>query len=204
MRDYIDLNTIYTDHQFGEFKIISNIFDYGASEKIKNRYNVTDEYKNFSNFYLFKNEDLIMCSTETELIRYSPFIKKSFGDVLLIGIGLGMVVFPFLDDPSITSITIVDNEPELISYVGSKIKEKDIQNKVTILNGDGYELYNDSSHFGKYDTVLLDFWTTITKDTLDDVFSMKNNYLSFLKDERSIIMSWCEDIKDLLIESFNP
>ena len=204
MINYIDLNTIYSNHSFGEFTINIDVEKTIASKTIKDFYNVTNEYENFSDVYLFKKGEIVMCSTEMELLTNKPFIDNVIGDVLIVGLGLGMVVFPLLNDNSITSITIIEKELDIIDFVGLKISEMDINNKVTILMGDAYNHYERLDINKKYDTIFLDFWNQIDMSNVDEVTSMKQYYSPFLKNETSKIISWCEDIKELLIKTMNP
>lgn len=204
MINYIDLNTIYSNHSFGEFTINIDVEKAIASKTIKDFYNVTNEYENFSDVYLFKKGEIVMCSTELELLTNKPFIDNVTGDVLIVGLGLGMVVFPLLTEDSITSITIIEKELDLIDFVGLKISEMDINNKVTILVGDAYNHYDRLDTNKKYDTIFLDFWNQIDMSNVDEVTSMKQYYSPFLKNETSKIISWCEDIKELLIKTMNP
>ena len=204
MINYIDLNTIYSNHSFGEFTINTESDKSIASKTIKDFYNVTNEYENFSDVYLFKKGEIVMCSTEMELLTNKPFIDNVIGDVLIVGLGLGMVVFPLLNEDSITSITIIEKELDLINFVGFKISEMDTNNKVTILMGDAYNHYERLDPNKKYDTIFLDFWNQIDMSNVDEVTSMKQYYSPFLKNETSKIISWCEDIKELLIKTMNP
>jgi hypothetical protein len=204
MINYIDLNTIYSNHSFGEFTINTESDKSIASKTIKDFYNVTNEYENFSDVYLFKKGEIVMCSTEMELLTNKPFIDNVIGDVLIVGLGLGMVVFPLLNEDSITSITIIEKELDLINFVGLKISEMDTNNKVTILMGDAYNHYERLDPNKKYDTIFLDFWNQIDMSNVDEVTSMKQYYSPFLKNETSKIISWCEDIKELLIKTMNP
>jgi hypothetical protein len=204
MINYIDLNTIYSNHSFGEFTINIDVEKSITSKTIKDFYNVTNEYENFSDVYLFKKGEIVMCSTEMELLTNKPFIDNVIGDVLIVGLGLGMVVFPLLNEDSITSITIIEKELDLINFVGFKISEMDTNNKVTILMGDAYNHYERLAPNKKYDTIFLDFWNQIDMSNVDEVTSMKQYYSPFLKNETSKIISWCEDIKELLIKTMNP
>lgn len=204
MRNFIDLSTIYNDDNFGDYLIFNNTNKFIASKKIKDFYNVTTEYENFSDIYLMKNNEIVMCSTEFELLTNKEFVENANGDILIIGLGLGMVVYPLLNDPTVTSIKIIENDPTLIQYIGNKISSYDASNKVTIVSGDAYTYHNVMDVNEKYDTIFLDFWNQLNKGNIEEVTTVKENYRSFLKNQNSILLSWCEDIKHILIESFNP
>lgn len=202
MRNYIDLTTIFSADTFGEYMILNEPKKIFASDQIKNFYSVTNEFENFSDVYLFKNNKVVMCSIEFELLTNKPFIDNAKGDILILGLGLGMIVFPLLNDPLVTSIKIIENDDLLIQYIGGKISEYDTDNKVSIVSGDAYEYFTNMNQNEKYDTIYLDFWIELNNENIEEVTSVKENYRNFLKDENSIILSWCEDIKHLLIAPF--
>lgn len=204
MKSYIDLSQIYDDTKFGDFSIKIETNKILTSNVIKNFYNVTNEYEIFSDVYLFKNDELIMTSTEFELLTNKPFLDVSFGDILIFGLGLGMIIYPLLEDSSINSITVIEKEQELINYIGDKIKTKDINNKVSFVLGDVYGYHEVMSKDKKYDVIFFDYWHKLTMTNVDELENIKNNYRIFLKNDTSVIMSWCEDIKQLLIDSMNP
>lgn len=204
MKSYIDLSQIYDNTMFGDFSIKIETNKILTSNVIKNFYNVTNEYEIFSDVYLFKNDELIMTSTEFELLTNKPFLDVSFGDILIFGLGLGMIIYPLLEDSSIHSITVIEKEQELINYIGDKIKEKDNNNKVSFVLGDVYDYHEVMSNDKKYDVIFFDYWHNLTMNNIDELENIKNNYRIFLKNDTSVIMSWCEDIKQLLIDSMNP
>jgi len=204
MRNYIDLSTVFSDDTFGDYNIVIDSEKYTASDQLKNFYNIKNDFEIFSDVYLNKEDKTIMCTTEFELLTNKPFLDNANGDVLIFGLGLGLIVFPILNDTDITSITIIENDESIIEYIGNKILEYDTDNKVTILSGDGYNYHTYMDQNEKYDTIFLDFWVELNKENIEEITLVKENYRSFLKDGNSILMSWCEDIKDLLIRSFNP
>ena len=204
MRNYVDLNNIYYDDKFGSHNIVLESKKIYASNTIKNFYGVTNEYENYSDVYLFENGKLVMTSTEFELLTNKPFLNNAFGDVLIFGLGLGLIVYPLLNDNIINSIKIVELSPNIISYIGNKIKENDINNKVTIFSGDAYNYFNYMNENEKYDTIYFDFWLELNENNINEITTIKDLYSPFLKNEKSFIMSWCDDIKELLIQSMNP
>jgi len=204
MRNYIDLITIYEEDSFGSHVIITGSTSTPLSEKIKNFYSLTNEYEGYSEVFLFKDDMIVMCTTQFELATNKPFLDIANGDVLIIGLGLAMIVFPLLNDETISSITIVEKDLEVIQYIGNKVSQFDLEGKVSIVNGDAYDHYNNMDPNKKYDTIFLDFWNQLNKENIEEVTTVKENYRPFLKDQNSILLSWCEDIKHILIESFNP
>ncbi len=59
----------------------------------------------------------IMQDTSKEYRECQPFVNAATGDVLIAGLGLGCVHIPLLNNPNITSVTIVEKYQEVIDMV---------------------------------------------------------------------------------------
>ena len=50
------------------------------------------------------------------------YIYTARGDVLILGFGLGLIIVPIMNKPEVTSVTVLEIEPEVIELVASQIK----------------------------------------------------------------------------------
>lgn len=55
-------------------------------------------------------KQVVMSDTPMEKHTNQEFLDAAHGDVLIAGLGIGLIVMPLLDDPEITSITVVEKE----------------------------------------------------------------------------------------------
>lgn len=99
----------------------------------------------------------MMSNLETEIATNQKFIDNAKGDVLIFGLGLGLIIFPLLDDDSITSIDVVEIDSDLIQTVLPIIKSKDTQNKLKVINSDMSVFHTFQNH-RLYDTIYFDIW----------------------------------------------
>ena len=111
-----------------------------------------------------------------EKIENLEIVEKAKGDVLVGGLGLGMIIIPIMNKPEVTSIDIVELSGEIIELVTSMVKFND---KVRIINCD-ISKFNPKGK--KYDTIWL--------DTVDESLCSDKEYIQrsrdglFLRDDQ--------------------
>jgi hypothetical protein len=199
MRNYHDLSLYYPNQvTFGKYTIDQTVNKIKASQDILNYYNKG----NFDNTYstqvtLRRNlNEYVMDNGPFEMVSNKKFLDNCYGDILIIGLGLGMIVYPLLNDISVTSITIVEIDPEIIGYIGGIIKSNDINSKVNIVEGDVFEYYKGITR-ETFDYIYFDYWDRLNEQAYSEMVTVKELYGGNLKDSNSIIHCWCEDIKTL-------
>jgi hypothetical protein len=145
-------------------------------------------------FLISKTEGVMMSDYPDEKITNQNFIDNAHGDVLIFGLGLGLIIFPLLDEEDVRSITIVEMDPELPNLVGPIIKQMDSSSKVNILHGNAFD-YADKLN-QKYDTIYFDIWARITDESFDEMEKLHEMYRPLLKSEDGYIDSWRYDSKN--------
>lgn len=218
MREYININNIYPDYLESEnYLILSKEwtrqdFDnyYKNYDSSKNELPLGHIYKNelekdigkkFIYLHNKKYDCTLMSNHSTEDMTCKFFLDNAFGDVLIFGIGLGYTVFPLLKDKNIKSIKIIENDPELINLVGKYLNKFDDDKKLKIIHADAFTYYRDLNN--KFDTVWFDIWGNLFKSTLDEIYYFYKVYRKNLRDENSLILSWCEnEIKDFFYKNY--
>ena len=115
-------------------------------------YKVVNE-ESYTKLYQLINSEwlVIMEDNEKEAAEAEDFLNSATGDVLLAGLGLGMVVQPLIDNESVTSITIVEKFQEVIDLVWSHVPQS---NKVRLITDDIYTWTPDKD----FDVAWFDSW----------------------------------------------
>jgi len=161
-----------------------------------------DSYTETDNFYVLKkdnqvglftkelNNQLIMTNGTYEKIWNYDFVKKAKGDVLIGGLGIGLIVLAIQDKPEVTSITIVEKFQDIKDFISSKLP---FNNKVNIIVSDFFD-YKVPEGI-KYDTMFIDLY--------GDVVSQRTwfleNYSQYKRNEDSYIEAFVEfDVTDYL------
>lgn len=145
-------------------------------------------------FLISKTEGTMMSDYPDEKITNQKFLDKAHGDVLIFGLGLGLIVFPLIDDDNINSITIVEKDPELPFLVGAIIESFDSFSKVKIENGDAFTHVDKLNQ--KYDTIYFDIWSKITDESFEEMERLHETYSPSLKSKDSYIDSWRYEAKE--------
>ena len=115
--------------------------------------------------------DTVMSNTPDEIRDHSEFIYEAKGDVLINGLGLGVVLEMILPEPEITSITVIEKDEEVISLVAPSFENEE---KLTIIHADALEYTPPKGK--RYNAVWHDIWTNITSDNLEDMKKLHRKY----------------------------
>lgn len=147
-----------------------------------------------------RGEGVMMSTHQTETMTNQEFINQAFGDVIIFGLGLGMIVFPLLNDEYIKSITIIEKDRGVIDMVGKIVKEHDHLNKVHIFEGDAFT-YHEKIKKRKFDTIYFDIWIRIDEDAFIEMERLHGMYRKFMKNPSTgYLTSWCYDLKKIYFE----
>ena len=194
MREYINLTKIYPGQlKFGNCIVQQILVNNYIDDKVLNFYNYSDNLeKERIVFLLNKSNECIMSSNLFERLTNQNFINSAKGDVIIFGLGLGLILFPLLEDEEINSITVIDNSIDIINTIGPIIKNYDVNDKLTIINGDVFTYYQQLND-AKFDVAYFDYWNIVDSTIYNDMKILKELYKNNIK-ETGQIMYWCEDL----------
>ena len=111
----------------------------------------------------------IMQDTTHEYDEHQPLWDNATGDVLIGGLGIGFVNQKLIDNPNVTSVTIVEKNQEVIDLVWNSCPK---DGTFTIIQDD-IETWEPTSH---YDVAWFDTWLTdnnMTKEEYDEFITEK-------------------------------
>jgi hypothetical protein len=130
--------------------------------------------------------DIIMSDTGMEKYSNLDFVEKAHGNVLIGGLGIGMVLAALLKKPEVTSITVVEKELEIIELVGKQDVFQD--GKIRIIEGDIFQFETDE----KFNTIYFDIWSNICTDNWEGMKLLKRKFRRNLnkQDENRWIGCW--------------
>lgn len=139
---------------------------------------------------VIRNE-VVMSNTHMERITNTEFVKKAKGNILINGLGLGMVLEKLLEkhekEGCIEHITVIEKNPIVIELVGSHYADNPM---ITIIEADALE-YKPPVGM-KYGAVWHDIWTFITSDNLEDMKKLHRKYGRRTEWQGSWARSECE------------
>jgi len=130
-------------------------------------------------------ERTIMSNSPMEFYTNYEFIKKCRGDVLIGGLGLGLVVLLAEKKPEVKSITVAEKHLEIIRLVASQII---FNSKVLIEHSD---IFNFASQ-RRYDTIYFDIWDDVCAANYEEMKRLRGKYAGYLNDG-GWMGCWSED-----------
>lgn len=134
---------------------------------------------------------VLMSNTPMEKRTNATFIAKANGNVLIGGLGIGLIVLPLLEKENIKSITIIEKSPEIIEMVGAQLKLP--EDKVKIIEGDVFTYEPEQ----KFDTIYMDIWPWVNSDIYEEQMKpLKQRYRKWLVSKKDnpdrYIACWAE------------
>jgi spermidine synthase len=141
--------------------------------------------------FMFLNDYLWMWDTPQEKELQEDLSKKSFGDVLVAGYGLGILPKYLLKNPKVKSVTTVEIYKEVIKKM--KACEGGVYGNIII--GDYYKISGDK----KYDCIIGDIWPDIDAKFLNDYIKFKKKSQKLLK-KNGKLLAWGKDYFEYLLK----
>lgn len=120
------------------------------------------------------NGHTMMSETPMEHRTNREFVWDAHGDILIGGLGLGMIILAVQDKKEVNSITVIENNPDVIAAVQHQLP---LNNKVRVVQGDAYTWVPDM----KFDGVYMDIWSDISSESYEEMKKLKRRYGHYLK-----------------------
>jgi len=135
-------------------------------------------------------DDCVMSDAEFEKMTNREFVNVARGNVLIAGLGIGMIVIPLLKDKGVKKITIVEKEKDVIDLIFSKVKKHDKSNKLEVIHSDIFELELPKEQ--KFDVIYFDIWDNVCGDNYQQMKDLKKKFRKN-RAKGSIMMCWQEE-----------
>lgn len=134
--------------------------------------------------------EVVMSNTDMEKRTNSSFVTNAHGNVLIGGLGIGLILLAIQDKEEVKQIMVVEKHKEVIELVGSQLP---LNEKVKIVNADVFD-YKPTQ---KYNTIYMDIWNYINCDVYQmEMKPLISRYRRYLvpksEDENRYIDCWCK------------
>lgn len=194
-REYVDLNEVYKTVPLESENYIIDYINLSENDVFMAKLRGSREYwtvhglKHDFNYVRLskKGEGIMMSDTPMERNSNRDFVINANGNVLVFGLGLGLIILPLLSDPNIKSIRVVELYQDLIDIVAPVLKPYDINNKLDIRQGNAFEYVLEKGL--KFDTIYFDIWQNITTDNYEGQKTLTKKFSKHLnRDNRFAFM----------------
>ena len=119
-------------------------------------------FKNKFNYLaIIQDEKIWMSVIPHEINTMKKPIEKAYGDVLVIGLGLGYYSYMISLKDDVDKITIIEKDHKAIKLFKEKILPSfEYKNKIKIINDDAFEFLKNNSH--EYDFAFVDIYHNVS------------------------------------------
>lgn len=171
---YLEMANLLQDRQIGDWKLEKFTIEKNNLRAMSQGIAVGTYVK-----LTYKGE-CVMSDTYMEKKTNLDFCIKAHGDVLIGGLGIGMIILAIQDKPEVKSITVIEKNQEVIDMVASQLN---FNKKVNIICADVFEWKPEKGV--KYDVSYMDIWNWINEDVYEkEMKPLKKKYARFLKNKQ--------------------
>jgi hypothetical protein len=123
-----------------------------------------------------KGEGLVMSDTRMERFSNISVVSDATGDVLIAGLGLGLIVIPICLKDRVRSVTVIEKSQAVIDLVEPRLRKHlgDSASKLTVICEDIFEWKPPKGQ--KWETIWFDIWPTICGDALPEIARLKQRF----------------------------
>lgn len=133
--------------------------------------------------------ETMMSETPMEQRTNSTFVIDAHGDVLIGGLGLGMIIMAIQNKEDVRSITVLEKSQDVIDAIQHQLP---LNNKVNIICADVFDWKPDK----KYDCIYMDIWYYPNQEAYEEMKTLKRKYGHYLKSKnespKRFNTCWCE------------
>lgn len=135
---------------------------------------------------LFIDGQLWMTDAEFEWRSNLGFVVNAYGDVLIAGLGIGLILQPLIDSPKVDSITVIERSADVIALIAPHYPSP----KLTVIEADAYTWTPPKQ---AYNIIYFDIWADVPdSDNREQITTLKKQYRAALK-KGGRSFAWCEE-----------
>ena len=132
------------------------------------------------------NGCLMMSDTRMEHITNWEVVNEARGNVLIAGLGIGMILHPILAKKEVSHVTVVEKYADVIALVSPTVRCQ----KLTLVEGDVYQWLPEKGV--KFDSIYFDIWAEQSTDCLEEMKELHRRFRPF-KAKDGWMNSWRRD-----------
>lgn len=127
------------------------------------------------------NGQVVMSDTPMERRSNTDAVARATGDVLIGGLGLGMILLPILAKPDVSSVTVVEHMQCVIDLIEPRIRAAipDYRQKSLMIAHGDVKTWKPAA-YQRFDYAYLDIWPTICGDDYKEHVALRKRWKEFL------------------------
>ncbi len=146
---------------------------------------------------------VVMSDTPDEVHDHLYFIKRSYGRVLITGLGLGMVAANCLKNPKVTSVTVIELDPDVIKLVEPHLRTLVPSGKrLEIIQADAYT-WEPARMLERWHCCWHDIWPEISDLNLPEMSRLHRRYRQWAVKQGAWARGVCAAIAEKRIKDWD-
>lgn len=149
---------------------------------------------------LIVNGQLVMSDTDYELWTMRDAVRAARGDVLIGGLGLGLVALAILRKPEVHSVTVVEKNADVVALV-----EDPLRRQLTVTQSAGFLVWTADVrtwepkvfNVHRFDYAYLDIWPNVCVDDYADHVALRRRVRRWMKKGGKVDSWQFEHLQDL-------
>jgi len=122
---------------------------------------------------LTRNGNVIMSDTRDEIRDHMGCIRVARGEVLIHGLGIGMVLQAVAHKDEVTHVTVIERSDDVIKLVWPHYQQR-FDDKVSLIQADTMEWKPPKGK--RWDVVWFDIWDYMCVDNLNEMATLHRRY----------------------------
>lgn len=133
---------------------------------------------------------IVMSDTQHEQRSNLTPVVRAKGDVLIAGLGLGMILVPILRNPAVTSVHVIEQSQDVIDLVKDPVRQwvGADGDKLTVHCFDIHR-WMPLDRTARWDLIYFDIWADYSLDDYETMKGLHRKLRRFLKPD-GLITSW--------------
>lgn len=140
--------------------------------------------------------DPMMSDTPAEMNDHYWAVKDAVGNILVTGLGLGIVANAMLLKPEVNKVTVIEIDQDIINLVENHLKGK-FGDRLEIIHADAFTWVPPKPRSrGMFDFAWHDIWPTICGDNWEEMKKLKRHYQNWVKHQRCWVEGWVKRLNN--------
>lgn len=119
---------------------------------------------------LMRGPCVVMSDTPAEMFDHEMAVHHATGNVLINGLGLGMVLAAVLRNPDVQTVTVVEIDPDVIALIGPHFHDA----RLRIVNASAFDFAPPKGVL--YRMIWHDIWDSICGDNIPEMTRLRRKY----------------------------
>lgn len=137
---------------------------------------------------LFIRGELMMSDTQMERSSNIQVVLKARGDVLIAGLGIGLILVPILAKPEVKTVTVVEKYRDVIDLVEPSVRKIRGAEKLQVVEADVFTWAPPAGQ--KWDCIYFDIWPSLCTDNLVQMEKLHRKYARRKRSPSAWMDSW--------------